>query len=158
MTGIAAYLCPVANPITMQNYHNHVRYYLPHHVFFYSCIIGGTAFCGTMAFLHHGALSWLIACALFVLLGWLSFMLRQHYALTLQNRLVRMEMRFRYFALTGKRLEAYESQLSFGQIAALRFASDDELDALLQKTLRENLSPEAIKRGIKSWVVDNMRV
>ena len=32
-------------------------------------------------------------------------MLRQHYALTLQNRIIRLELRYRYFTLTGKRFE-----------------------------------------------------
>ena len=47
-------------------------------------------------------------------------MLRQHYALTLQNRIVIGEMRYRYFVVTGRRLEPLEEKLSEGQLFALR--------------------------------------
>jgi hypothetical protein len=92
------------------------------------------------------------------LIGWLSFMTRQHYALTVQNRVVRLEMRLRYFELTGKRFEPYETELGFDRIAALRFASDPELPDLLVRALSENLSAKAIKQAVKNWVPDNMRV
>ena len=95
---------------------------------------------------------------LFILLGWLSFMMWQHYSLTNQNRLVRLEMRLRYYQLTQKRLEDIEPGLSFSQLAALCFASDDELPGLIQQTLDNKLSPDAIKRSIKNWLPDTMRV
>ncbi|PYR82102.1 MAG: hypothetical protein DMF87_03055 [Acidobacteria bacterium] len=40
------------------------------------------------------------------------------------------------------------------QITALRFASDAELPALLDKTLAENLQPDQIKRAITNWQPD----
>jgi hypothetical protein len=67
-------------------------------------------------------------------------------------------MRFRYYALTQQRLELLEDKLSFGQIAALRFASDEELPALVKRTVSENLSPGDIKKSIKNWLPDHMRV
>ena len=88
----------------------------------------------------------------------LAFMLRQHYALGNQNRIIRLEMRLRYFLLTSNRFETFEPQLSFGQIAALRFASDAELPALLQQTIAEQLKPGSIKSRIQNWVPDHMRL
>lgn len=85
-------------------------------------------------------------------------MLRQHYALTLQNRVVKLEFRQRYFEFTGKRSEEIICKLNFGQIVALRFASDDEFLSLLDKTLKDNLSGEEIKKMIKNWRADNDRV
>ena len=85
-------------------------------------------------------------------------MLRQHYALNNQNRIVRLEMRFRYYTLTHERLEPLEINLSFGQLAALRFASDEELPTLVQRALKENLSPKDIKKSIRVWLPDHMRV
>lgn len=85
-------------------------------------------------------------------------MMRQHYALTCQNRTVRLEMRLRYYQLTNQRLEPIEQRLTFGQLAALRFASDEELEPLLQRTLTEGLTPDQIKKSIKNWIPDNMRV
>lgn len=143
-----------------QEYSNHRSYYAPHHFVFYPIVLF------LLALSVHGWVSdepghtwlWITVGAGVLLLGWLSFMMRQHYALTLQNRLVRMEMRFRYYTLTGQRLEPLEQQLSFGQLAALRFASDEELPALLKRALEEGLSPTHIKKSIKNWAPDYMRV
>lgn len=85
-------------------------------------------------------------------------MMRQHYALTNQNRTVRLEMRLRYYQLTQLRFEPLEKKFSFKQIAALRFAGDDELLSLIDKTFEEKLSPDAIKKSITDWQEDHMRV
>ena len=85
-------------------------------------------------------------------------MVRQHYALGNQNRIVRLEIRLRYYILTGKRFEQIEEQLSFKQIAALRFAADDELGPLIERAISQKLSPEQIKKSIVNWQADNMRV
>jgi len=142
-----------------QDYKNHVRYYPPHHFLFYP-IIMGLLFISVKAATREQEhrKEWIIVSVLVFLLGWLSFMVRQHYALNNQNRIVRLEMRLRYYQLTQQRLETLEDRLSFGQIAALRFASDDELPALVTRTLSENLSPDAIKKSIQHWLPDNMRV
>jgi hypothetical protein len=85
-------------------------------------------------------------------------MLRQHYALTLQDRIVLLELRYRFFATTGERLEMYENMLTQGQLFALRFAHDDQLLLLIRKAINEELSPDAIKQSIKDWKPDNRRV
>ena len=100
---------------------------------------------------------WLATIALFLIVGILSLMLRQHYALGNQDRIVRLEMRLRYYQLTGKRLEDIELQLGLGRVCALRFASDAELPALVQRALDENLSTDAIKKAVKNWQADDMR-
>lgn len=140
-----------------QDYSNHVQYYTPHHFIFYPlCLV--LLVMGIRGIYRHNSLEWIIITALVVLLIWLSFMLRQHYALTCQNRIVRLELRFRYFVLTGERLDLLEDRLSFGQLAALRFASDEELPALVKRALAEGLSPDAIKRSVRNWMPDTMRV
>jgi hypothetical protein len=101
---------------------------------------------------------WLAVTVLLIFIGWSSFMMRQHYALGNQNRIVRLELRFRYYVLTGTRLEPMEADLSFSQIAALRFASDDELQGLVDRAIREKLSPHEIKKLIIHWLPDTMRV
>ena len=142
-----------------QNYKNHVRWYPPHHFFFYPVVIGMIAISIRQLVLQPAnLLEWGMLVALGVLLTWLAFMTRQHYALMLQNRIVRLEMRFRYYVLTQERLELLEPRLSFGQLSALRFASDNELPGLVQRTLQEQLTPDQIKQSIREWLPDHMRV
>jgi hypothetical protein len=141
-----------------QNYANHVRYYVPHHFILYPILFLLLIFNIIQITKHSGEDEWKMFAAVVLAIIWLSYMLRQHYALTLQNRIVRLEMRVRYFQLTGQRFETLEQQLTPRQIAALRFASDDELPQLLQKTVIENLSPNAIKKSVKNWLPDHMRV
>jgi hypothetical protein len=142
-----------------QSYKNHIRFYPAHHFIFYPLLILLFAICLFCAYQYEEQrVIWVSFAIVMLLLGWLSFMMRQHYALNNQNRIVRLEMRFRYFALTGQRFEPVEHRLTFGQIAALRFASDDELPILVGRTLAENLSANAIKKSIVNWEPDHMRV
>lgn len=142
-----------------QQYKNHIRYYAPHHFIFYPVVLLVLAICLSRAFSGGpNAALWLMMAMLTFLMGALSFMLRQHYALNNQNRIVRLEMRLRYYQLTHKSFYTVEKQISFGQLAALRFAGDDELLPLIEKTLAEKLSPDAIKKSIRNWQEDHMRV
>jgi hypothetical protein len=73
------------------------------------------------------------------------------YTVRLQDRIIRLEMHGRLLRLGRDR---DFSKLSTAQITALRFASDGELPALLDRTLGENLSSDQIKRGIVNWQAD----
>ena len=75
-----------------------------------------------------------------------------------QDRIIRMEMRFRYYILTNKRFEEFEKQLRMNQIVAIRFADDEEIVDLINKTISENLSADSIKKEIKKWQADHQRV
>jgi hypothetical protein len=142
-----------------QNFKNHIRYYTPHHFIFYPLLLIAL-FASVVAYNHYPEQQavWIVIIAIFIFVGWSSFMMRQHYALGNQDRILRLELRFRYFVITGKRLELLESNLSFRQLAALRFASDEELAALVERTLKENLSAQQIKNLIVHWLPDHMRV
>lgn len=141
-----------------QNYSNHVRYYTPHHFIYYPVLsIAFLIAIGCAFAFPPQAYLWAAIAVLLVLIASLSFMMRQHYALNNQNRIVRLELRLRYYILTQQRLEPIEQQLSFGQLAALRFAPDEELTGLIQRAIDEHLSADEIKRAIKNWQPDNMR-
>jgi hypothetical protein len=85
-------------------------------------------------------------------------MLRQHYALTLQDRLARLEVRQRYFEVSGQRFAELEKKLTLKQILTLRLAGDQELASLAQATAAENLEPKAILAHINDFQFDTMRV
>ena len=142
-----------------QDYNNHIFYYWPHHFFFYGAVLAGLTLCGVGIWRYQDDWPiWAMMAVVIFLIVWLAYMTRQHYALGNQNRTVRLELRLRYYILTGMRFEEIEKKLSFNQIAALRFAPDDEIINLIQRTLKENLNPKEIKRDIKNWLPDMMRV
>ena len=85
-------------------------------------------------------------------------MLRQHYALQLQDRVCRLEVRQRYFEVSGQRFAPLEAQLSLAQILSLRLAGDAELPALAQAAAIEQLSPKSIQARITDFQFDSMRV
>jgi hypothetical protein len=93
-----------------------------------------------------------------VLITLLGIIARSFYGLKNQDRIIRLEMRLRYFQLTNQPFNAIEHQLELGQIFALRFASDDELVDLIKRTIRESLTPTEIKKAIQNWQSDYMRV
>lgn len=103
-------------------------------------------------------LEWLLFSLLSFSILYLALMLRQHYALNNQNRIVRLEFRLRHFELFGKSASYIESQLTFDQIAALRFADDFEYKELLELALKDGLKGDEIKKRIKNWQADTMRV
>jgi hypothetical protein len=85
-------------------------------------------------------------------------MLRQHYALILQDRVARLEVRQRYFEVSGQRFAPIEKSLTLKQILTLRLAGDQELPALAQAAANEKLAPKDILARISDFQFDTMRV
>ncbi|HTH00731.1 MAG TPA: DUF6526 family protein [Vicinamibacterales bacterium] len=81
-------------------------------------------------------------------------MISRRYTTRLQDRIIKLEMRVRTTALLTPDQQRLLGQLHNKQIAALRFASDAELPALLERAVRENLKPDAIKRAVTTWTPD----
>ena len=76
------------------------------------------------------------------------------YTTKLQDRIIRLEMRVRCGSLLSPAQTAAFARISIPQLVALRFASDAELPALLERAGKEDLSADQIKRAIKDWVPD----
>ena len=76
------------------------------------------------------------------------------YTTRLQDRIIKLEMRVRTAPLLTPEQQRLLGQLDNKQIAALRFASDPELAALIERAVREKLPPKEIKRAVKSWTAD----
>lgn len=79
------------------------------------------------------------------------------YTTRLQDRIIKLEMRVRTASLLTPEQQRLLGQLDNKRIAALRFASDAELPALLERAVREKLPPKEIKRAVRSWTPDNDR-
>ncbi len=78
----------------------------------------------------------------------------RHYTTALQDRIIKLEMRVRTAAFLTPEQQRQLMHLDIKQIVALRFASDAEMPALLERAAREKLPPKEIKRAIKAWVPD----
>lgn len=80
------------------------------------------------------------------------------FALTVQDRVIRLETRLRLERLLPADLKARILEFSVGQLIALRFASDAELPDLARRVLDEKVKDKkAIKQMIKTWKPDYLR-
>jgi hypothetical protein len=88
---------------------------------------------------------------IFVFIAWYA----RVFALKAQDRAINAEESLRYYIMTGK---ALPNELTISQIIALRFASDAEYLALLDRAIKDNLSNKEIKMAIQQWKGDYHRV
>jgi len=79
-------------------------------------------------------------------------------ALTVQDRLIRLEMRLRLRQLLPPDLQPRINDLTHRQLVALRFASDAELPELIREIVAGRLTtPKDIKVRVKEWQADWLR-
>jgi hypothetical protein len=79
------------------------------------------------------------------------------YITRLQDRIILLEMQVRGTTLLSPAQQARLAALPKAQVIALRFASDEELPALLDRAVEESLTPDAIKRAVRHWHADYLR-
>jgi hypothetical protein len=79
-------------------------------------------------------------------------------ALTVQDRLIRLEMRLRLRQLLPPDLQPRINDLSHRQLVALRFASDEEIADLVRDVFAGKITSSTdIKRRVKNWQADWLR-
>jgi hypothetical protein len=80
------------------------------------------------------------------------------FALTVQDRVIRLEMRLRLREILPADLKGRIEELTTGQLVGLRFASDAEMADLVREVLTNNIrNREEIKRRIRTWRPDHLR-
>jgi len=84
----------------------------------------------------------------------LLFFFTRIFSMGVQDRAIRAEENLRHFALTGKLLDP---RLTIKQIVGLRFASDAEFVELARKAAEGSMTPDEIKKSVKSWRADHNR-
>ena len=81
------------------------------------------------------------------------------YATTVQDRIIRTEMHLRLHKILPSDLQERGEGLTMSQLIGLRFASDEEMPALVRKVLDENIEDrKPIKQMVKDWQGDYDRV
>ncbi|MBZ5678688.1 MAG: DUF6526 family protein [Acidobacteriia bacterium] len=80
------------------------------------------------------------------------------YALRVQDRVIRLEERLRLATLLSEPLRSRIPELTEAQLIAIRFASDAEVPACVERALSGKLSRADIKKSIQNWRPDYWRV
>lgn len=144
----------------MQNYKNHTRYFPLHHFLItpLTLIIMAWSLVNLFTLWETKEISQALYNILIAFVLLLLPVLARIYALKTQDRIIRLEMRQRYFELTGTSFHKMEKKLRMSQIIALRFAGDEELIPLMEKAVKEKLKSNEIKKSIQNWQEDRRRV
>jgi len=139
-----------------QNFDNHVRLVPAFHLFALPILginVIWSIVRAAQSFRADSVFSALVALALAVLALYARL-----FALTVQDRVIRLEMRLRLQQALPADLRPRIPELAAGQLIALRFAGDAELPALVRKVLDEKLADrKAIKKLIQNWQPDLLR-
>ena len=86
------------------------------------------------------------------------FVFARNSTVTVQNRLILLEMRLRLAGVLPSELHPRIPAFTMDQLISLRFASDAELPALARKVLEEKLNDrKTIKKMVKDWQADYLR-
>jgi Family of unknown function (DUF6526) len=142
---------------TPQTFANHTRRHAPFHFFVVPVMLINVIW-SVVQFVKAPTLNsgWWIIVSLALLV--LTFLVRVN-PLKVQDRIIRLEERLRYQELLSPALLQKTSALGTGQIIALRFASDDELEELMGAVMEGKVTKGIeIKRAIKHWRADTFRV
>lgn len=140
-----------------QSFANHTRWSPVYH-FFVSPVVGLYALYMVWTAIGTPALA-TAADAVVALAIWAGLIMARVFALTVQNRLIRLEERLRLDRLLAPDDLAASERLTTRQLIALRFASDAELPALVRRVLAGELTEgKAIKQAVREWRADYLRV
>jgi hypothetical protein len=140
-----------------QNFANHTKIFPPFHFFVLPILFVNLGiqvywlkeFWNTF----RGIFNVLLALALL-----LGFLTARMFALSVQDRVIRLEERLRYQRLLPADLQPRIEEFTVAQLVSLRFASDAELPALARKVLDEKMQERrAIKQLVKNWKPDYLR-
>lgn len=151
----------MAQSITNQDYSNHVvvpnRWLAAIALFLGAFVVSGASTIWSGSQTGQWVLSG--AVALVAIAGVCTLWIVRGYAIRLQDRIIRGEMRARLYRLLPTEDARLVDELGLKQLIALRFASDPELPGLVDYVLTHDLQDgAAIKKRIEVWQADYLRV
>ena len=143
-------------PQSPQTLKNHARFLPPFHFFVVPVLL--INFLNQIRHLYldpSRQTAWAVVVAAALLT--LAFLARVM-AVTVQDRVIRLEMRLRLKDTLPFDIQTRINELSPKQLVALRFASDDEMPGLVRDVLAGSLTTQkAIKERVKNWQGDYLR-
>ena len=140
-----------------QSYANHTRWHAPFHFFAAPVMLTNFIVAVVQLFRDPGLERgwWVVVSAALVAV---TALVRAN-PLRAQDRIIRLEESLRYYQLLPDELARRAAVLTPAQVVALRFAPDEELERLVREVLDGGLTkPGDIKRAIKGWRADTLRV
>lgn len=140
-----------------QSYANHVRRDPPFHFFLLPGALALLILSIVNVVRHYHRLDAWILLLIGILFPLATLMMRM-YPVRVQDRLIRLEERLRLQAVLSGELSPRIGELTESQLIALRFASDEELSALVAKVLTAKMASKDIKSAIVTWRADTFRV
>ncbi len=139
-----------------QSYKNHMRLLPPFH-FFVVPVLLLNFLIAIWQVIQAPALGTAWGAVFAAALLMLGFMARLQ-AITVQDRVIRLEMRLRLRQLLPPDVQPKINDLTPRQLVALRFASDEEMPGLVREVLAGTLmTSKAIKMRVKNWQADWLR-
>jgi len=139
-----------------QNFENHARFFPLFHFVVAPIFLLNIVWSIVRVIRHvsfESVVSLLVGIALFLLALTARLM-----ALTVQDRVIRLEMRLRIQDQLPPELRARIREFTVNQLISLRFASEAELPSLAQRVLDEKLTNRtAIKKLVRDWRPDFLR-
>lgn len=140
----------------VQNLENHTRFLPPFHFFVAPVLLINVGWC-IYQMVHALSVTTVINLLVALALMVLAFVARIM-ALTVQDRLIRLEMRLRLKESLSADLAARIPEFTVGQLVSLRFAGDAELPELARKVLQDKITDrKTIKKMIRNWQADFVR-
>jgi len=140
-----------------QNFKNHTKFVPAFHFFVLPVLVINL---GTQVYwwIKLGFISLHFFTVLLAVALLLGILYGRIFALSVQDRLIRLEEQLRYERVLPEELRWRADELTVSQFVSLRFASDDELPLLARKVLDEKLTErKVIKQLVKNWKPDNLR-
>jgi uncharacterized protein DUF6526 len=140
----------------VQNFENHNRLVPPYHMFVIPIFM--INFIWRLVQLKDGITFASIMNILLAIAFVILVLYARLFTLTVQDRVIRLEMRLRLERLLPPELRSRIPEFTVAQLISLRFAGDEELATLARQVLEEKLNDrKTIKKRIKNWQADFLR-
>jgi dolichyl-phosphate-mannose--protein O-mannosyl transferase len=141
---------------TPQTFENHAKFVPGYHIVVFGIFVINLLW--SIYRLIHALSAESVISLLLAIAFLLLFFYARIFALTVQDRVIRLEMQLRLHQCLPAELRSRIPEFEVAQLIALRFASDQELPELARKVLNERIQDrKAIKKMVKNWNSDFLR-